>query len=226
MSLINEALKKAQRQRGGDSLKEVPGVHATPSGRIERRGAVPKGQMVLLLAAGAVVLVVLSAVVAVFIVNRSTAVSPKPVVVAAKTAPTVDLNAPSPTIVTPVIAPPPRVAETTAPVSIRSGAPEAEISTGTTGPELATTQEVAPAPVSIPPISRAPQADPKIWAFVDAIHVTGVRTSDKVSKVLMNDHVYRVNDYVERTLGLKLTKIQEDMLTFADENGFEYTKSL
>jgi hypothetical protein len=42
----------------------------------------------------------------------------------------------------------------------------------------------------------------------------------------MNDHVYRVNDYVERTLGLKLTKIQEDMLTFADENGFEYTKSL
>jgi hypothetical protein len=41
----------------------------------------------------------------------------------------------------------------------------------------------------------------------------------------MNDRVYRVNDTVERTLGVKLTKVEADQLTFADDNGLVYVKS-
>jgi len=227
MSLINEALKKAQRQRSGDTLKDVPGMYEGSAGRIERRGSSSKGQNIILLSAGAVVLVVLSVVIAVFVVNRAPETPVKTTIIAtAKTLPSVDLNAPSPTIVAPVIVPPHAVESkpTELPNSPKA---EPEIMSPTTAAASPVAEEPpAAAPVAIPPISRAPQADPKIWTFVDAIHVTGVRTSDKVSKVLMNDRVYRVNDYVDRTLGLKLSKIQEDQLTFVDENGFTYTKSL
>jgi hypothetical protein len=36
--------------------------------------------------------------------------------------------------------------------------------------------------------------------------------------------MYRVNDIVERSLGVKLTKVATDSLTFADANGVTYVK--
>jgi hypothetical protein len=42
--------------------------------------------------------------------------------------------------------------------------------------------------------------------------------------VLMNDKVYRVNDTVDRALGVKLVKVGADALTFADANGITYEK--
>ena len=63
-----------------------------------------------------------------------------------------------------------------------------------------------------------------IYAFIDQLQVMGVRSSGTDSKVLMNDRVYRVNDFVNRELGLKLTKVNSDSLTFVDANGASYTK--
>jgi hypothetical protein len=40
----------------------------------------------------------------------------------------------------------------------------------------------------------------------------------------MNDRVYRVNDIVERSLGVRLIKVEADNLTFSDANGFTYVK--
>lgn len=40
----------------------------------------------------------------------------------------------------------------------------------------------------------------------------------------MNDRVYKLNDTVERSLGLKLTKIAANLLTFTDANGVTYEK--
>lgn len=65
----------------------------------------------------------------------------------------------------------------------------------------------------------------RIAAFVEAIKVTGIRSSGAESRVLMNDRVYRVNDTVERGLAVKLIKVGTDSLTFVDANGFEYVKS-
>jgi hypothetical protein len=55
--------------------------------------------------------------------------------------------------------------------------------------------------------------------------VTGIRTSETGSKVLMNDKVYRANDIVNRALGLRLVKITADSLTFADASGATYVKN-
>jgi ribosome-associated protein YbcJ (S4-like RNA binding protein) len=56
------------------------------------------------------------------------------------------------------------------------------------------------------------------------LKVTGIRSSGTDSKVLMNDRVFRVNDVVDRSLGVRLTKVSSDSLTFTDANGAVYVK--
>jgi hypothetical protein len=41
----------------------------------------------------------------------------------------------------------------------------------------------------------------------------------------MNDRVFRVNDIVERTFGLRLTKVDTNSLTFTDAGGAVYVKN-
>src|SRR4051812_30909221 len=103
MSLINEALKKAQRQRS-----DQPAGSSSPGEREDYRPKPMGTQTIVLIAAGAAVLVVFSVVITVYLLNRPTA-SATPAIAAsapAKPATTVDLNAPSPVIVPPVIATP------------------------------------------------------------------------------------------------------------------------
>lgn len=216
MSLINEALKKAQRQRS-----EIPSGAMPSAGGFEERGPRPmRTQSVVLLMAGAAVLVVFSVVITVYLVNRNpgSVATPPVATVASPAIPSVDLNAPPPVIVAPVIA---------APV-IAAPSPAAETQTRvvdvlTPAPASAA---AAPAPVAIPPITPAArQPELHIQLFVDAIRVMGVRSSGGESKVLMNDRVYRVNDIVDRALVLKLVKVEPELLTFTDPNGMVYTKS-
>jgi hypothetical protein len=216
MSLINEALKKAQHQRTGGGADAPP----MPGGGSGHRGnqGMPKG-MFLLLLAGAAVVIVVSVVVTVYFVNRPTAkvaaaapVAPAapavstPAQPVAATTPTV---APSPVIIAPVIVPtPPPV------VDIPSGPPPAV--------ELESAHAVTPAGPE--PVEEGSLQD-RIAAYVEKVRVTGIRTSESGSKVLMNDKVYRLNDVVDRKLGLRLVKIAPDSLTFADVNGATYVKN-
>ena len=79
MSLINEALKKAQRVRTGDLSDALPPM---PGGspRIAKRSQPRTSQQFVLIAAGIITLIVLSVVVTVFWVNRPS--EPKPAVAA------------------------------------------------------------------------------------------------------------------------------------------------
>lgn len=203
MSLINEALKKAQRERSN-----------TPAGAISMEGASePRGnrprrtQSVIMLAAGAAVLVVFSVILTVYFLNPApTPVTAAPIVSTAVPVTPAALNVPSPVIAVPVISVPVSPVEQAA----VSAAPE---------------PVVAAAPVEIPPITPVRQPELHIQLFVDAIRVMGVRSSGGESKVLMNDRVYRVNDIVDRRLVLKLVKVEPELLTFTDPNGMVYTKS-
>jgi hypothetical protein len=42
----------------------------------------------------------------------------------------------------------------------------------------------------------------------------------------MNNRVYRLNDMIDYDLGVKLTGVSTTTLTFMDENGVVYTRSL
>ncbi len=143
MSLINEALKKAQRTRTGDlsgTLPPMPGG----SGRVAKRSQPRTSQQLILIAAGAIALVVLSVVATVYLVNRPP--EPKPAAPAPVVAPS-----PSAPKVTPVVAPvlnPPVL-------TTRPAAEMPPVVTQTPPPEKAPVP-TAPAPTELKPAAPAP----------------------------------------------------------------------
>jgi hypothetical protein len=272
MSLINEALKKAQRQRleeGADPTDPTSGTSG--GGRVVRRGKPQTSNTVVLLGSGALVLVVLSVVFTVYLVNRPTETKRVATSAPAATAPTktaaVPTSAPAisapvesaPAIVIPKITPTvptaaPVVADSsatspTAPTASVSpataasrptpSAPAAATSAPTATTLPATTSALPPVtptttPTTVPAVAETPAPaaalppgtpDERVAAFVDSIRVTGIRSSGAESRVLMNERVYRVNDVVERNLGVRLVKAAADSLTFSDPRGVTYVKN-
>ena len=230
MSLINDALKKAQKQRTGDGpdLTTMPAIGGESAARIARRDK-PTGfnTLVLWIGLGATALVVLL-VVGFFAVRWMTRpaepqakpAAPSPLTVAAKTPST-------PTAGAPAI---PTVSTTTAnsPASTTAAVPAASSPT----PVVLDAKPVVVVPVTPPPepeppkpVVPAPKMEPKSIAYIEALRVAGIRASTTDSKVLMNDRVYRTGDTVEHNLGLKLAVINASALTFEDEKGARYTRN-
>ena len=237
MSLINEALKKAQRQRTDVPPSTPPAAAAAPADSpplprvVKRRPPTPARKLMLQLVGGVIVLVTAGVATFVLLNLDSTPVlavksalghHPKPV-------PPVAVTPEIPTVTLPVI-----------PASAVTPPPQA------TGPlpvpapvviEKPAVIVVVPPPSSpvtqaIPPATLKPQANPAIYPFIAALRITGVRLSGRNSKVIMNDRIVRLDDYVDPSLGLRFTKIIDaapdhaSILVFTDDNGFEYTKPL
>ena len=244
MSLINEALKKAQRSRHEDQA-DASAPEAAGGIRIPKRSKAQNANTVVLLGAGALVLVVLSVVATVILVNRpsphaaaaqnsgsgktsaapvdvasSSASAPTPVAATAETA-----TAPLTLHTGSVVATPASAVSTSAPaISIpapAASAPMAAVDPSPTIAPAAAAATAATAPAAPPPPTGP---DERIAAFVEAIRVTGIRSSGNESRVLMNERVFRVNEVVERTLNLRLIKVTGDTLTFSDANGVTYEK--
>src|SRR5215207_248924 len=97
MSLINEALKKAQRQRTDEPAEAAASEHAGGS-RVAKRGKAPGPNAVVLIASGAVVLVVLSVFLTVYLVNRP---STPARVAASSPAPVSTRTTPAPVLIEP-----------------------------------------------------------------------------------------------------------------------------
>jgi len=251
MSLINEALKKAQKQRTGDtpSLTSMPGVGGESAERIARRGR-SGGLNAMLVWIGVGIVALAGVIVGTVLIMRSPAPAIPPAAPVATTAPVTPPvvapkpvePAPAPVIVTP---PPATPASNSAPVVLApatpSSAPPKTMPAATT--PLATTVILTPAeppkPAEVAPIQLAPEPpkpaapaaaaarklDPRAINFINSIRVAGIRAAATDSKVLMNDRVYRIGDIVEAEMGLKLTGITPSSLTFEDENGARFTRN-
>ena len=271
MSLINDALKKAQKlqtqQTTAPATPPAPaGASAAAPSVVARRSNPVKFETILLGLVALVVVLVGVTVIAVLVFKKET----KPVVASAPHATT-----PAPAVLSAAAAA--ASAAPSAPAStlpVEAGAPSAEHAAkpATTGPAPATAPTTTPvsppaatavAPSPQPPASPAPapvvaappetepppadiaQSEPpatnqaarsfppagphqdhKILALINNLHVTGVRVAGDDSKVLMNNRVYRVNDMIDYELGVKLTGVSTTALTFVDENGIVYTRSL
>ena len=228
MSLINDALKKAQRQR--HDVQAATAAGETAGEPIEKRGRPMSAQLLIVLAAGGVVLIVVSAVITVFFINRGAAAPIPPIV--AKPAPAAIANTPSPVIVAPAPTATPKASvkpalppkENAAPASLARATPPpaAEPIPVAAVPSAEASVQSAPPPAAAAP--EPPGPDPHIQSFVDSLRVAGIRSSGSDSKVLMNDRVYRLNDTVEPGLGLKLVKVTPDAISFSDAHGVIYVK--
>jgi hypothetical protein len=246
MSLINEALKKAQRQRTESHAGAEPTAPGGDGARIAKRAQPRSARTLLLISAGALALVVTSVIVTILFVNGSDGAAPPPAVGPASPstspAPAVPIDpaaAPAPPLIV-AAEPVPPAPITAAPAAAGDGpipaapavplAAAAEI-TAAVPPDPVPNAAIAAQPAEDPSPAKASPATPptqqrdeRVYAFIETIRVTGIRSSGDDSRVLMNNRVYRVNDIVERNLGIRLIQVEVDSLTFADAHGQTYTK--
>lgn len=252
MSLINEALKKAQRQRSGDQPFES-GQGAASTGRVARREK-PMGFnfLVIRFVVGCVLTVALL-LGGYYLYLRASAASDTPAQSPAATKP-LPANASVPASASTSVPPSPPTHQTPAvtasaltstpasalpppanpaPLTVTAPPPPAATTVSPPPPALTlTTAESAttgPAPAPAAPAVTKPAAptkmDPRAIAFIEGLRVSGIRASSTDSKVLMNDRVYRAGDTVEHELGLKLVVIRSNSLTFENEAGLRYTRN-
>jgi hypothetical protein len=230
MSLINDALKKAQHQRTGPATDQPP-MPGTPQGyraaQLNKPGRGMPSQTLALILAGLAAIIV-AGVVIVLVTRRTPAPAPAPLAslppAAPRIAPVEPAASPPPPVVAVVPAPQPTVAIALPKISIPSPAPPA-VEVKAPEPEVAAaTPAPVPAAEPVKPVAPGVQ-DIRILTLLDALRVTGIRASGKESKVLMNDRVYRVNDMVDYALGIRLTGVANESLTFADVNGTVYVKN-
>ena len=176
MSLINEALKKAQRARSGDA----PGHFLPAAGgvgpRVAKRDQPRTAQQLVLIAAGVIVLVVLSVVITVYLVNqppdpKPTAATPKPAALAPVTSTAKPAAEVAPVLNPPLLTTrpaaevPPPVAQT--PVAEKPAPASSTVATASpaVNPTLPTRQPAVTAPVAATapttaPVSVAPAVTP------------------------------------------------------------------
>lgn len=247
MSLINDALKKAQKQREGSGTDSIvplsPSASPGPGGP-SVGGSLPTGKNNLaLIIAGSAAIVALSVVATVYLLrNDQSSISPPTVARGPANLPI--LPAP-PAVVdaaaaaSPLAAPPaPANSVPPGPEINRNGPPNTPTVSSPTPPlqsAPATAQPAPPAVVTAPPLPEiappvlAPEVNQikttnRIQGMIDKFRISGIRLADAESKVLLNDHLFRVNDLVEPSLGLRLTKIDSHALTFTDADGNSYLK--
>ena len=230
MSLINDALKKAQKQRTGDtpSLTAMPSVGGESAARIARRGK-PAGfnTMVIWIGVGVAALAVV--IVGVVLLLRPKAPAPVTAPPVAKVAPATPAPQPVQPVAPPVIAPPTTTASV-APAPTLPAPSQVSAPVVTAPPIVASSTVVlAPAPAPEPAKPATPGVPRKLENrainYINSIRVAGIRASGTDSKVLMNDRVYRIGDLVEAEMGLHLTGITTNSLTFEDEQGGRFTRN-
>jgi hypothetical protein len=219
MSLINDALKKAQKRHTQGQAPLPPPTPGGAPGRVTGGGQPLPSQLFMLFALGATGLIALSVFATVYLLRRPAApVVAQAPVSAVKTSPSAPVPAPA------ISTPAPHVAPMAAPAP--EAPPQPAIAPGAAAAP-ATPSVIQPPPaivITAPPLDPT-KPDPKILAYIDALQVSGVRITATSRKVLANDRVYRENDLVDRLLGLRLKKIDEEILTFVDERGVIYTKN-
>ena len=246
MSLLNEALKKAQRQQHTEQQASarviVQSSFAGTAPAVTRTGM--STRLFTLLIAGAVVLVSGSVLGTVLLLRKPDA---------AKAAPTpLALTAPTPAAPT-AAAPQPAAIVTQTPsvpaadagsLAIRVALPAAPVTQQATqapvpAPAPAATPEPRPAADTAPAAPTTPQIriasidedtaaarETAAYSVINAMRISGIRGTGTDSRVLIDGRVYRINSVVDRTLGLRLTAVEADRLLFTDSRGTVFTRLL
>jgi hypothetical protein len=226
MSLINDALKKAARQRAEEQGEVIPPMPGGGHRRASRPGEPMRTQTIVLIGAAALALIVVSAVVTgIFVTGKP---ETKAAAVVQAPAPTpVPTPVPQKVVIQPPViqvavaaTPPPPQASTPAPTS-----PPVAVRPIVQA-EPAPTAAPTPRSVSAAPVAAAPESrNDLIQGIIERYRVSGVRAAGADSKALVDGHVYKINDVIDRTIGLKLVKVDADHLTFVDAQGETYVRS-
>ncbi len=243
MSLLNEALKKAQRQQHTEQQASarviVQSSFAGTAPAVTRTGM--STRLFTLLIAGAVVLVSGSVLGTVLLLRKPSSADSAP--------PAVALNSPAAAPAAPQQPPvaaqaPSTSAADTGSLAIRIALPAAPVTQQATqapvpAPAPAATPEPRPAADTAPAAPTTPQIriasidedtaaarETAAYSVINAMRISGIRGTGTDSRVLIDGRVYRINSVVDRTLGLRLTAVEADRLLFTDSRGTVFTRML
>ena len=125
----------------------------------------------------------------------------------------------------------PQTTSTTETASIKAAANEVADVVPESANAMPTAPEAQP-PASrkqLPEVIEGPVAKPgpikEIADWVEQCTISGVRITSSKSKVILNNKGYSPNEVINDNLGLKILKIEPDRIRFIDSNGAEYIKS-
>ena len=223
MSLINQALRKAQQQRT-PSRPATAADHASAS-PTNYRGNSNQSGLLIGLVAGIALLIGLVAGLTIVVLR----IDPASVTQQAAT-----LSAPVKQIApaTPVIQPlaPPTPAPTQ---PLEQGSPSvlndlrlARVAAEAKAAADATSARQVEAAKQLAATKAAAKPSQDIIQWLGKSKISGVRLSTSGNKVILNNNAYLVGETVNVGLGLKVLIIQEKRVLFIDPNGKKYLKQL
>lgn len=238
MSLINQALRKAQRDRTPNRMADPGATGPLTSAPANSSGMKP-GLLIGLILAVAVLLGLVAGLSVMLLKGNDSA----PLAQQAPTTPeqpsSQDTASTPPT--EPVAATPQALEPISPPIKSPTKAPSSERETlSPVVEELRKAREAAEAKAAAE--AEAAEAEAKaaeeaaaraaakpsqeIIDWLTQAKVTGVMLSETNSKIIFNGKTYAVGEYVNYALGLKVMVIQEQRILFVDENGKKYMKRL
>ena len=242
MSLINEALKKAQTERKTDSQPHQTTAEAAAAAILSSHQQKPKRKRNFLWGFVISVLVVglLASGISLILVNQlfteeesyqhpPAAAQQKP-----SLPPTAAIDAPSAEKVTPV---PASSGPNPAPAAMNPAAqsPASAAQTVVQPPPAAVaTPSATPTPPTPPPSSAAKprtqaKPNPEVWARLEELEIRGIMPGG--SKVLIFDKrtgqnkTFQTGDMLDGSLGMRLGNLSPNQIEVEDYGGYIYTKS-
>jgi|TARA_B110000967_G_scaffold81437_1_gene84152 hypothetical protein len=223
MSLINQALRKAQQQRT-PSRPATAADHASAS-PTNYRGNSNQSGLLIGLVAGIALLIGLVAGLTIVVLRKD----PAPVTQQAATLPApVKQIAPATPVFQPLAPPTPAPTQ-----PLEQGSPSvlndlrlARVAAEAKAAADATSAKQVEAAKQLAATKAAAKPSQDIIQWLGKSKISGVRLSTSGNKVILNNKAYSVGETVNLGLGLKVLIIQEKRILFIDPNGKKYLKQV
>jgi hypothetical protein len=223
MSLINQALRKAQQQRT-PSRPATAADHASAS-PTNYRGNSNQSGLLIGLVAGIALLIGLVAGLTIVVLR----IDPAPVTQQAATLPApVKQIAPATPVIQPLAPPTPAPTQ-----PLEQGSPSvlndlrlARVAAEAKAAADATSAKQVEAAKQLAATKAAAKPSQDIIQWLGKSKISGVRLSTSGNKVILNNKAYSVGETVNLGLGLKVLIIQEKRILFIDPNGKKYLKQV
>ncbi|WPJ94479.1 hypothetical protein SH580_13670 [Coraliomargarita algicola] len=237
MSLINQALRKAQRDRSPNRMAQPGEQSSAAYASTAARGMSPVLVIGLVIAVAVLIGLVVGLSIVIFKGDS------QPQAIAHTTQSTVPRSAPTPAPTpTPAAAEPaptsiviPQASTHSSPQVSREATPmPSVVDELRKAREAAEAKAIAEAQAAEEEAQAAAEAQARADAkpsqdsiqWLGQAKITGVKLSDTASKVIINGEAYSVGDFVNYKLGLKVMVIQQERVLFIDNNGKKYMKRL
>ena len=219
MSLINQALRKAQQQRT-PSRPATAADHASAS-HPNYTGNFNKSGLLIGLVAGIALLIGLVAGLTIVVLRKD----PAPVAQQAATLPAPAKQiAPATPVIQPLAAPT-QPLEQDSP-SVLNDLRIARVAAEAKAAADVTSAKQVEAAKQLAATKAAAKPSQDIIQWLGKSKISGVRLSTSGNKVILNNNAYLVGETVNVGLGLKVLIIQEKRILFIDPNGKKYLKQL